>query len=29
MGITSIEEMLKMVYLHNQMHLRDLKKAIK
>lgn len=29
MGITSIEEMIKMVYLHNQMHLRDIKKAVK
>ncbi len=29
MGITSLEEMIKMVYLHNQMHLRDIKKAVK
>jgi hypothetical protein len=28
LGITSLGEMLKMVYLHNTMHLRDLKKVI-
>lgn len=28
LGITALGEMLKMVYLHNIMHLRDLKKAI-
>ena len=28
LGITSLGEMLKMVYLHNIMHLRDLKKVI-
>jgi hypothetical protein len=28
LGITSLGEMLKMVYLHNIMHLRDLKRAI-
>jgi hypothetical protein len=28
LGITSLGEMLKMVYLHNLIHLRDLKKAL-
>jgi uncharacterized damage-inducible protein DinB len=28
MGITTLAEMVKMIYLHNQMHLRDIKKAI-
>ena len=28
LGITSLGEMLKMVYLHNTMHLRDLKRTI-
>ncbi|PKN94190.1 MAG: hypothetical protein CVU44_07255 [Chloroflexi bacterium HGW-Chloroflexi-6] len=28
LGITSLGEMLKMVYLHNIMHLRDLKKVV-
>lgn len=28
LGITSLGEMLKMVYLHNALHLRDLKKAL-
>jgi uncharacterized damage-inducible protein DinB len=28
LGITSLGEMLKMVHLHNTMHLRDLKKVI-
>lgn len=28
LGVTSLGEMLKMVHLHNTMHLRDLKKAI-
>lgn len=27
MGDSSIEDMLKMIYLHNSMHLRDIKKA--
>ncbi|GAB4500557.1 MAG: hypothetical protein Fur0035_00970 [Anaerolineales bacterium] len=28
LGITSLGEMLKLVYLHNSMHFRDLKKAL-
>jgi hypothetical protein len=28
MGPSSLEEMIKMIYLHNQMHLRDIRKAI-
>ncbi len=28
LGLTSLAEMLKMVYLHNSLHLRDIKKAI-
>lgn len=29
LGMTSIREMVKMLYLHNQIHYRDLKKALK
>ncbi len=29
MGMTSIREMIKMLYLHNQLHYRDLKKVLK
>ena len=29
MGMTSIREMVKMLYLHNQLHYRDLKKVLK
>ena len=29
LGPTTIREMIKMLYLHNQMHYRDLKKALK
>jgi len=29
LGMTSIREMIKMLYLHNQMHFRDIKKALK
>ena len=29
LGMTSIREMIKMLYLHNQMHYRDLKKVLK
>jgi uncharacterized damage-inducible protein DinB len=28
LGVTSLAEMLKMVHLHNSLHLRDLKKAL-
>jgi DinB family protein len=28
-GMTSIREMIKMLYLHNQMHYRDMKKVLK
>lgn len=28
LGMTSIREMIKMLYLHNQIHYRDLKKAL-
>jgi len=28
-GMTSIREMIKMLYLHNQMHYRDMRKALK
>jgi len=28
-GITSIREMIKMLYLHNQLHYRDMKKVLK
>ena len=29
LGMTSIREMIKMLYLHNQMHYRDVKRALK
>ncbi len=29
LGMTSIREMIKMLYLHNQMHYRDMKKVLK
>lgn len=29
LGMTTIREMLKMLYIHNQIHYRDLKKALK
>jgi hypothetical protein len=29
LGMTSIREMVKMLYLHNQIHYRDLKKVLK
>ena len=29
LGMTTIREMIKMLYLHNQMHSRDMKKALK
>ncbi|MBI5964965.1 MAG: DinB family protein [Chloroflexi bacterium] len=29
LGMTSIREMVKMLYLHNQLHYRDLKKVLK
>ncbi|MBI2759387.1 MAG: DinB family protein [Chloroflexi bacterium] len=29
LGVTTLREMVKMVYLHNQIHYRDLKKAMK
>jgi uncharacterized damage-inducible protein DinB len=29
LGQTSLREMIKMVYIHNQLHYRDLKKALK
>jgi len=28
LGVTTLEEMVKMVYLHNSMHLRDIKKTL-
>lgn len=28
LGITSLHEMIKMIYLHNQIHLRDVKKIL-
>jgi len=28
-GMTSIREMIKMLYLHNQLHYRDMKKVLK
>ena len=28
MGLTTLQEMIKMIYLHNQMHLRDMKKSL-
>jgi hypothetical protein len=29
LGMTTIREMIKMLYLHNQLHYRDMKKALK
>jgi hypothetical protein len=29
LGMTSLREMIKMLYLHNQLHYRDMKKALK
>jgi uncharacterized damage-inducible protein DinB len=29
LGITTLREMIKMVYLHNQIHYRDIRKALK
>jgi hypothetical protein len=29
LGITTLREMIKMLYLHNQIHYRDMKKALK
>ncbi len=29
LGLTTIREMLKMLYIHNQIHYRDMKKALK
>lgn len=29
LGITTLREMLKMIYIHNQMHLRDIRRALK
>jgi hypothetical protein len=29
LGVTSLREMLKMVYIHNQVHYRDVRRALK